>query len=469
MKIRDEKQLWKTTLAQIEIKLDAPAQFKTYFQETRLVKIDGNKAIIGVPNPFISDWIKNRYEKMIKDTISYVYGDVLNPVFEVTHEQKEDEAENEPKNISSSPLLDVENGFMGNVIEAVTKSGLNPKYTMSNYIVGNANKIAHAAALAIIERPGQSYNPLFIHGKTGVGKTHLAQAIGRSILERNPSKKIIYTPSEGFLNEMVKGIKTGQMEKFRAKYRPTDMLIIDDMQLISKWVHTQEEFFNTFNELYNAGKQIILIADRRPEDIQNMESRLRTRMQGGMVVDISNPDYETRLAILYRKSENSGYNLKMPILEYLARNISDNVRELEGALQKVALFNQMKPNGDLTLEEVAHTIGKDSQTKRSQIKVPQVIREVAKSFGVTVKDLKGPRRTKELALARQVAMYILREEFSYKLEEVAKYLKRTDHTTVLHALDKIKSKMMIQDGFNSQVAQVITNIQDNAAVTEDVE
>jgi len=467
MKIRDEKQLWKTALAQIEIKLDAPAQFKTFFQETQLVRIDGNKAVIGVPNPYTSEWLKTKYERMIRETISYVYGDPLNPVFEVLHGVKEEG--DEPKDISSSPLLDVENGFMGNVIEAITKASLNPKYTMSNYIIGNANRIAHAAALAVVERPGQVYNPLFIHGKTGVGKTHLAQAIGRSILERNPSKKIIYTPSEGFLNEMVKGIKSGQMEKFRAKYRPIDLLIIDDMQLISKWVHTQEEFFNTFNELYNSGKQVILIADRRPEDIQNMESRLRTRMQGGMVVDISNPDYETRLAILYRKAESAGYNLKMQILEFLARNISDNVRELEGALQKVALFNQMKPNGDLTLEEVAHTIGKDSETKREQIKVPQVIKEVAKSFGVTVKDMKGPRRTKELALARQVAMYILREEFSYKLEEVAKHLNRTDHTTVLHAIDKIKSKMMIQDGFNSQVSKIITNIQDAAVVTEDME
>lgn len=465
MKIRDEKQLWKTALAQIEIKLDSPHQYKTFFQETQLINIEGDKAVIGVPNPYISEWLRNKYEKLIKETITYVYGDNLTPVFEVLHTTKDTEPEE--RKSTGSPLLDMENGMMGNVMEAVIKSGLNTKYTMSTYIVGNANRIAHAAALAVVDRPGEAYNPLFIHGKTGVGKTHLAQAIGRSMLERNPSKKIIYTPSEGFLNEMVKGIKSGQMEKFRAKYRPIDLLIIDDMQLISKWVHTQEEFFNTFNELYNAGKQIILIADRKPEDIQNMESRLRTRMQGGMVVDISNPDYETRLAILYRKAESAGINLKMQILEFIARNISDNIRELEGALQKVALFNQMKPNGDLTLEEVAHTIGKDSKTKREQVKVPSVIREVAKSFGVTAKDMKGPRRTKDLALARQVAMYILREEFSYKLEDVAKQLNRSDHTTVLHAIDKVKSKMMVQEGFNSQVARIITTIQDSAVVNED--
>jgi len=242
-----------------------------------------------------------------------------------------------------------------------------------------------------------------------------------------------------------------------------------DVQLISKWVHTQEEFFNTFNELFNAGRQVILIADRRPDEIQKIEARLKSRMQGGMVVDITSPDYEIRLAILEKKAESSGINLKPQIIEFIARSITDNVRELEGALQKVSLFNQMKPNGDLTLDEVAHMIGKDMGTKREQIKVPQVLREVSKAFNVSVKDLKGPRRTKDLALARQVAMYILREEFSYKLEEVANFLNREDHTTVIHAIDKIKSKMMLQDGFNRQVVQVITNIQDRATVTEDVE
>jgi len=469
MKIKEEKQLWKTTLAQIEIKLDAPAQFKTFFQETRLLRIDGNNAVIGVPNPYTSEWLKSRYERIIKETLSYVYGDTLNPTFEITQKTLDSDSEDNKDTSISSPLLSVENGIMGNVIDAIAKSGLNPKYSISNYIVGNSNKMAHAAALGVIERPGESYNPLFIYGKSGVGKTHLAQAIGRSVIERDPRKRVVYTPSEGFLNEMVKGIKSGQMEKFRARYRPIDILIIDDMQLISKWVATQEEFFNTFNELYNAGKQIILISDRRPEEIQNIESRLRTRMLGGMVVDISNPDYETRIAILNRKAEVSGYKIKPQAIEYIARSITDSVRELEGALQKVHLFNQMKPNGELTLEEIAHTIGKDVATKREQIKVPTVLKEVAKSFGVSVKELKGPRRTKELALGRQVAMYILREEFNYKLEEIAKFLNRQDHTTVLHAIDKVKNKMMVQDGFHRQVSQVTTTIQESAVVNEDVE
>lgn len=465
MKIKEEKQLWKTVLAQIEIKLDAPAQFKTFFNETKLLRIVDTNAYIGVPNPYTAEWLKSKYENIIKDTLSYVYGETLLPVFQIY--QREGNVMQDLDESEKSPLLSVENGIIGNVLEQISKSGINPKYSMSNYIVGSSNRIAHAAALAVIDKPGEIYNPLFIYGKTGVGKTHLAQAIGRAIMERNLKKKIVYTTSEGFLNDMVKGIKTGQTEKFRQRYRPVDLLIIDDMQLISKWIATQGEFFNMFNEMYNAGRQIIFIADRKPEDIQNIESRLRSRMQGGMVVDIAQPDYETRLAILERKSESSGIHLKNQVMEFIARSVNDNIRELEGALQKVALFNQLKPDGELTLEEVAHTIGKDSKARREKIKVPKVLKEVSKSFAISVKDLKGPGRTKEVALARQVAMFILREEFNYKLEEIAGFLNREDHTTVIHAIDRVKSRMLIEDGFNSQVARTITNIHESAVIGEE--
>ncbi len=467
MNIKEPEKLWKTALAQIEVKLDAPAQFQTFFADTRLIQLDGKKAVIAVPNPYTADWLKMRHEKLIKETISYVYGQNLTPEFKVSN--VETHSNDSSLNSNKDPLFDMENGIMGSLIQSIEESGLNTKYSLGNFIVGNANRLAHAAALAVIEKPGTVYNPLFIHGKTGVGKTHLAQAIGRGVLERNLTKKIVYTTSENFLNEMVRGIKSSKMDLFRKKYRAVDILIIDDMQLISKWVQTQDEFFNTFNELYNAGKQIIIIADRRPEDIKSIEKRLKSRMLGGMVVDISQPDYEMRLAIVQKKADEMAVDLQPKILEFIARAVSDNVREIEGALQKVSLFNQMKPNGDLTLEEVAHMIGKDSATKREQIKIPKVIREVAKSFNVPVKDIKGPRRTKELALARQVAMYILREEFNYKLEEVANFLNRKDHTTVLHAIDKIKSKMMLQDEFNLQITGIINAINESALVTEDIE
>ncbi|MCA9381210.1 chromosomal replication initiator protein DnaA [Candidatus Dojkabacteria bacterium] len=467
MKIKDPNELWKTALAQIEVKIDSPAQFKSFFTDTELIQVDGRKAIIGVPNSYTSEWLKAKHERLIQETLSYVYGESLSPVFRVAVSAQRKDKQSEI--IEEPPLLGTENGIMGSVIKAIEDSGLNTKYSLSNFIVGNANRIAHAAAIAAIENPGTIYNPIFIHGKTGVGKTHLAQAIGIGMLERNISRKIIYTPSENFLNDMVRGIKTGQMDKFRKKYRAMDLLIIDDMQLISKWVQTQDEFFNTFNELYNAGKQIVIIADRKPDDIKNLESRLKSRLQGGMVADVGQPDFEMRLAIVEKKAQSLGIELNPRILEFIARSVTDNVRELEGALQKVSLFNQMKPNGDLTLEEVAHMLGKDAKSRREQVKVPKVLREVSKAFSVTVKDMKGPRRTKDVALARQVAMYILREEFNYKLEQVAGFMNRKDHTTVLHALDKIKSKMMLQDEFNLQVSKIITSINDSAIVTEDID
>lgn len=465
MKIREPQQLWRTALAQIEIKLDSPATFKTFFSGARLLNLDGKKALIGVPNPYTADWLKTKYQELIRETLTYVYGESISPEFLVT---KTNESDDEVFTTEDN-LFSMENGIMSSVMKAIEDSGLNIKYSMNNFVTGNSNRIAHAAAMAVIERPGEVYNPLFIYGKTGVGKTHLAQAIARSVLERNLTKKVLYVTSENFLNEMIRGIKTMQMEKFKKKYRNLDMLIIDDMQQISNWVQTQEEFFNTFNGLYNAGKHIILIADKKPEDIRNVEARIKSRMQGGMVVELGKPDYEMRLIIVQKKAEQLGIEMNEKILEYIARVITDNVRELEGALQKVSLFNQMKPDGDLTLEEVAHTLGVDAKSKREQVKLPKILREVSKSFSVTVKEIKGPGRQQYVALARQVAMYILREEYNYKLEDVAKMLNRRDHTTVIHAIDKIKSKMMVQDEFNYQVSKIISAINDSVVITEDIE
>lgn len=465
MNLNNIQDIWKKTLAQIEVKLDAPAQFKTFFSETELLEIKGKRAVIGCQNGYVVDWLRVRHEDLIKDTLSFVYGNTVNPMFQVMQfiEKREVERPNE----ETSPLLAMENGIMSSVMDAIQESGLNMKYALSNYIVGNPNRIAHAAAMSVLDNPGKLYNPLFIHGKTGVGKTHLAQAIGRGILERSLNKKVIYTTSENFLNDMVKSIKTGRQFKFREKYRQVDMFIIDDMQLISKWVATQDEFFNSFNEIYNAGKQVVMVADRRPEEIQNIEGRLRSRMQGGMVVDIQKPDYEMRLAILNKKAEEFGIDLSQLIVEYIGRAVTDNIRELEGALHKVSLFNRMKPAGDLTLEEVAHTLGKDAKTRREQVKVPTVLRIVSKEFGVKVKDIKGPRRLKDVALARQICMYILREEFNYKLEQIARFLNKKDHTTIIHGIDKIKNKMMIQDAFNFQIGRLIRDINDTAVINDD--
>lgn len=452
---QDQQQIWKTTLAQIEIKLDSPAVYKTFFSGARLLRIQDDTAVIAVPNPFTSDWLKQKHTKLIVDTLSYVCGKPVELEFIVSQDHSS-KPETEP--MSASPLLAMENGMPANMHNIVTSSGLNPKYTMNTFIIGDANRIAHAAASAVVNSPGTAYNPLFVYGPSGVGKTHLAQSIGRSIIERNPNKKITYTPSEGFMNDMVKAIRTNKNAEFRAKYRNTNVLIIDDVQLISKWEVTKSEIFNTFNELHNNNSQVILISDRRPEDIQDIEDRLRSRFQGGMVVDIAKPDYELRLAILERKASTANITISRTIMEMLAREVTENIRELEGVLQKVGLFNQMKPGGDLSLEEVARIIGSDSHSKREKVKVPDVLKSVAQSFNTKVKDLKGPRRTKDIAMARQVCMYILREEFGYKLEDIAGFLERQDHTTVMHAVDKIKSLVMTQPEFKNQLNGIMNTV-----------
>lgn len=454
---KDLKEVWRTTLAQIEIKLDSPAQYKTFFQGTQLLEINRNVAVIKVSNPYTLDWLKKKYQDMIRSTMDHVYGQPLELEF-VVQQGEETPKSAAATDYNASPLLGMQGGVPSLLVDAIAKSNLNQRYTMSTFVVGEPNRIAHAASLAVVDKPGQAYNPLFMYGKTGVGKTHLAQAVGRAVLERNPHKRIMYISSEGFLNDMVKAIRNNKTPELRAKYRHIDILIIDDIQLISKWPTTQTELFNTFNELHQNNKQMILIADRRPEEIRDLEDRLRSRFQGGMVVDIDQPDYELRLAILERKANQTGLDLSQRILETIARNVADNIRELEGALQKVALFNQMKPNGELTAEEIARIVGADRQTKREKVKVPVVLKTVAKAFTVSVKDLKGPRRTKELALARQVAMYVLREEFGYKLEDIAKFLQRDDHTTVMHGIDKIKSLILTQEGFKDQIVSIIKRL-----------
>jgi chromosomal replication initiator protein len=360
--------------------------------------------------------------------------------------------------IKDKPLFGVTDGIALDLNNAIKRAGLNPSYTFSSFIVGDSNNLSHAAALGVTEKPGTLYNPLFIYGKTGLGKTHLAQAVGRDVLDKNPSKKVFYITSENFMNDMVRAIQTGKNIDFRKKFRTVDILIIDDVQLISKWPKTQEEFFNTFNILYNSQKQIILTSDVSPDRLSDIDDRLKSRFQGGMSVEINRPDLETRYAILQKKMSIMGITIPKKITEYIAREIKDNIRELEGAIQKISLYNSMV-NNELSIEEVAKILGRDTKSKRDKIKVPTVFKRVAKEFDVTVKDIKSPKRHANVAFARQVCMYLLREEFKYKLEQTAQLLNRKDHTTVIHAVDKIKSKTMIDEGFKDQINIIIQDLE----------
>jgi chromosomal replication initiator protein len=454
-----QEELWKKTLAQIEVKLDSPAHFKTWFKDTRLIKIEQDKATIGVKNTYAVDWLYKKHRNLIESTLKFNFKKVLNVEFVYDKEVAEKSEKNDDEDKSINPILSVKDGIDEDSHQRIKNSNLHEKFSFPNFVVGASNQLAHAAAISISQNPGKSYNPLFIYGPTGVGKTHLAQAIGRALLDSKPEIKVLYCTSENFLNDMVDNIKANTMEKFRNKYRKLDTLIIDDIQLLSNRKETQSIFFNTFNTLFHASKQIIITSDRAPEEIPNIESRLISRFQGGLVADINRPDYEERVAILNQKKEDYGLDVEEAQIKFLAEIIKDNVRELEGAIQKVALYNSMKKDGYLTNAEIAKTLGKDPTSKRKKVKLSTIMRKIANEFGVKTKDLKGPRRTKDIAFARQVCMFILRKEFGYKLQEVSELLKRSDHTTALHAIDKIESMVQMNLTLSEQINNLVAEIQ----------
>jgi chromosomal replication initiator protein len=424
-------------------------------------KIKGKKAIIGVKNSYSAEWLSKKHNDMIQETISYVYDKELKPEFKVdkslVNEEIPQVTKQEKTREENESLFNVQNGQNISHTEAINNSGLNPTYTFSSFVVGESNRLAHAAAVGVGNSPGNAYNPLFIYGKTGLGKTHLAQAVGRSILDKDPSKKITYVSSETFMNEMIKAIQNSKNVDFRQRFRTVDALIIDDIQLISKRSKTQEEFFNTFNVLYNSKKQIVLTSDLPPNKLQDIDDRIISRFQGGMVVEVYKPDFETRLAIITKKTKSMGISISDRVLDYLAKEITDNIRELEGALQKISLYGSMVDN-KLSIKEIEKIIGRDPQSKRQRIKVSDVLKRVGKEFDVTMKDLKSRKRHANIAFARQVCMFILREEFKYKLEKTASFLKRKDHTTVIHAVDKVKSKMEVNEGFKDQLNLILDDL-----------
>lgn len=334
---------------------------------------------------------------------------------------------------------------------ALEESHLNPKYLFSNFIVGSNNRLAEAVAQAVLEDLGNAYNPVFYYGETGVGKTHLMQAIGNEILKRDPNKKVIYISIEQFLNEMVEAIRTKKNEDFRNKYRAVDLLIIDDIQFVEAYPKTQEELFHTFNTLYQSNKQIILASDKPPKEIKNITDRLRSRFEGGMVADIQSPDYETRMAILRQYLSEKNYTIPDEYIELIAKNIESNIRELEGALTKVvSLF---KLGVEPTPEDVSRILQIDLETKRKRITPSKIIKTVSEVFDVKPSEIKGKRRTAYVAQSRQIVMYILRTELELPLEKVAREVNRKDHTTVIHACEKIEN--LIEE--NSRIAEKVDN------------
>ena len=418
--------------------------YNTWISPLKIFKVEDNVAIIHIPSYQIHslDYISKKFKFDFKVAIS----EMMEKEYEVEFILENDKLKKEQEK-ESSPVynLNYEN------------AKLNPKYTFETFVVGGNNKFAHSASLAVAESPGITYNPLFLYGGPGLGKTHLMQAIGNFILKEDPDTKVLYVSSEDFTNEVIESIRSGnaaKMSKLRDKYRTVDVLMVDDVQFIIGKESTQEEFFHTFNALYSQGKQIILSSDRPPKEMETLEERFRSRFECGIKADIQSPDFETRMAILQKKAEMEPYakHIDIEIIKYIATNIKSNIRELEGAFNKVIAFSKLN-KAELTLSLAEEAI-KDMiyPDKPKEITPSLIINVVADHFGVSIEDIVSKKRNKEIALPRQVYMYLCRELTDVSLDSIGSNVGGRDHSTVMHGVDKIKEDINNNEELRNKIS-----------------
>jgi len=448
-KNNDLKTIWKAVLSELEISVSKPV-FKTLFSQTFLISLSEKTAQIAIPNPVVKQMIKTRYEQLLINALQKQTNSTLSLDFQIKDPPH-------PKKNDLGPLFKTQDTTDSNPHhpQDPQKFGLNSNYTFQTLVVGNSNNFAHAAAQAIVENPGHAYNPFFVYGGVGVGKTHLIQAIGHAILSKNPSAKILYVSSETFTNELVRALQQKTITSFKNKYRHPFCLIVDDIQFISGKEYSQEEFFHTFNALHMAGRQIIITSDRKPEEIPQVEERLTSRFLGGLAVDVQPPDYEMRIGILKEKCSQLKTTLDQQSLELIAAKITTNVRYLEGALLQI--LSQSKAKGQQPdISFIKQFLGDKAQPNQS-LSPNQIISSVSKYFSVKRQDLIGKSRKAQIVLPRQILMYLLRTELNIPLKKVGDILGGRDHTTIIHGHDKISK----QYPENSKLRQQIIHIKQN--------
>lgn len=453
------QQLWQSALGELELSL-SKANFTTWFKNTGISSIEGEKVVISVPNGFTKEWLEKKYHTNILKALRSVSDNKIKFIeykIEATNQQKPINTPLITEKVEFEPVITpYNNDFnkqpvpLNNNIK-IEGFSLNPKYIFASFIVGKNNELAHAAALAVAKNPGKSYNPLFIYGGVGLGKTHLLQAIGNKILIDNPSKKILYVSCEKFTNDYITAIRSGKADDFTKKYRSIDVLLIDDIQFISGKEQTQEAFFHTFNELHQNNKQVVISSDRPPKAISALEHRLVSRFEWGVIADVSIPDLETKIAIIETKLKEKEFNLNHDVIEYLASVIHNNIRELEGAINKITAHSQLR-NKILDLDEIKQIISSivtDSQKKPLTPKY--IINTVAEYFDIEIDDIIGPCRKKNLAEPRQIIMYLMREEMRASYPTIGHELGGRDHTTVIHAYDKIMRNLKTDDKLRQDI------------------
>ena len=443
----DAKHIWRAALGELQVAL-SPANFETWLRHTSLVDVDDTRFRIAVPNGFAKDWLEARYRPLLSQTLARIVGYSVQVEFVV----REDAGQPAPAPAEPpSQKVRVEPTRVG---ADGGSSGLNPRYAFANFIVGSANRLAHAASLSVAERPGHAYNPLFLYGGVGLGKTHLMHAVGNAVIARFPRKKVVYATSERFTNEFITSIQQGRIDDFRARYRRIDLLLIDDIQFIADKERTQEEFFHTFNTIHEDGRQIVLSSDRPPKQITPLEERLRSRFEWGLIADLTAPDLETRIAILRAKAEESAVPIGSDVVEFIARKIVSNVRELEGALNRViayASMGAMPITIDLAQAVLSNVL---YNPKRRQVTPEKIARAVSEYYGVAMELLRSQKRDRAIVTPRQIAMFLMREETDVSLLRIGAELGGRDHSTVLHACDKINREASVNDELRRDIAAV---------------
>lgn len=421
-------ELWQATLAQIQLNI-SPANFATWFKNTKVNHQENGKVVVSVSNSFAKEWLENKYGKSILKILHSLDEKIKNVKYEV--------GKTEMKVFKKDSVFLPEIGQLGfQEFEIQKETNLNPKYTFENFIIGPFNELAQAASWAVSKNPGGVYNPLFIYGRVGLGKTHLLQAIGNEVVKNFSKKKTRYIPSEKFTSEVVSSIRKHSMENLKLKYRAIDVLILDDVQFLAGKEKTQEEFFHIFNHLYEKNKQIILSSDRPPKAISALAERLRSRFEGGMIADISYPDYETRMAILKTKCQERKINFSEEVLDYIASNIQKNIRELEGALTRLSAYQKL--NNQMPDVEIVKSLLQNLILSPKKLITPKkIIKMVAEFYDLKEKEILSPSRKREIVRPRQIAMYLLREELKNSYPFIGRKLGGRDHTTAIHAYEKI--------------------------------
>ena len=437
-------QVWEKTLNIIKPEL-TEVSFTTWIKPVEPVSLKNNKLTLGVSNTFAKDILVSRYTTLIANAFKQITSNKYEVEFIILSKE------------GSAPFREENNSDVSSSTEISSLTNLNPKYTFDTFVIGNSNRFAHAASVAVAESPSKAYNPLFIYGGVGLGKTHLMHAIGDYILQNNPKTKVVYVSSETFTNELINSIRDDRNVDFRNRYRTMDVLLIDDIQFIAGKERTQEEFFHTFNTLHESNKQIIISSDRPPKEIPTLEDRLRSRFEWGLIADIQPPDLETRIAILRKKAQIENVEIPNEIMVHIAKKIQSNIRELEGALIRIIAFSSLT-NSEITVELASEALKELFSAKARQLNVDLIKETISDQFNIKLEDFNSKKRTRAISYPRQIAMYLSRELTDLSLPKIGEEFGGRDHTTVIHAYDKITNDIEGDAAFKKKIETIIKEL-----------